>query len=71
MGSASKNRIACKPRIRVMLGKEIALGPGKIDLLDAIERAGSISGAARDLGLSYKRAWDLVDMMNRCFKNRK
>ena len=51
-----------------MRGKEIALGPGKVDLLEAIEREGSISAAARDLGLSYKRAWDLVDMMNGCFK---
>lgn len=51
-----------------MTGKEIALGPGKVDLLEAIDRAGSISGAARDLGLSYRRAWDLVDTMNRCFR---
>lgn len=60
--------MTCKPRFRVMRGKEIALGPGKIDLLEAIDRIGSISGAARDLGLSYKRAWDLVDIMNHCFK---
>lgn len=44
------------------------MGPGKADLLEAIERAGSISGAAREMGMSYKRAWDLVDTMNRCFK---
>ena len=66
--NSSKNRITFKPRFRVMRGKEIALGPGKIDLLEAIRRASSISGAARDLGLSYKRAWDLVDIMNRSFK---
>ena len=51
-----------------MNGKDIALGPGKVDLLEAIGRAGSISGAARELGLSYRRAWDLVDTMNRCFR---
>ncbi len=51
-----------------MAGKSIALGPGKVDLLEAIERAGSISAGARELGLSYRRAWDLVDTMNHCFK---
>lgn len=45
------------------------MGPGKADLLEAIERAGSISAAAREMGMSYKRAWDLVDTMNRCFKH--
>lgn len=50
-------------------GVASAMGPGKADLLDAIERTGSISGAARDMGMSYKRAWDLVDTMNRCFKH--
>ena len=43
------------------------MGPGKADLLDAIVRAGSISGAARLMGMSYRRAWMLVDTMNRCF----
>jgi len=51
-----------------MSGKQIALGPGKVDLLEAIEHTGSISAAARELGLSYRRAWDLVDTMNQCFK---
>lgn len=44
------------------------MGPGKADLLEAIERSGSISAAAREMGMSYKRAWDLVDTMNRSFK---
>jgi molybdate transport system regulatory protein len=48
--------------------EEIAVGPGKIDLLEAIGRTGSISAAARDLGLSYRRAWGMVDTMNRCFR---
>lgn len=51
-----------------MRGKEIALGPGKIDLLEAIRKTGSISSAAREMGLSYRRAWEMVDVMNRCFK---
>ncbi len=40
------------------------IGPGKIALLEAIEREGSISAAGRALGMSYKRAWDLVDALN-------
>jgi molybdate transport system regulatory protein len=51
-----------------MAGKDIALGPGKIDLLEAIDRTGSISAGARALGLSYRRGWDLVATMNQCFK---
>jgi len=51
-----------------MAGDDIALGPGKIDLLEAIGRMGSISQAAREIKLSYKRAWDMVDTMNHCFK---
>ncbi len=43
------------------------MGPGKADLLDAIRAQGSISGAARQLGMSYRRAWMLVDVMNRCW----
>ena len=42
--------------------------PGKIDLLEAIAATGSITAAARRLGMSYRRAWLLVDTMNRCFK---
>ncbi|WPB86049.1 winged helix-turn-helix domain-containing protein [Sediminicoccus rosea] len=41
------------------------IGPGKINLLEAIEREGSISAAGRALGMSYKRAWDLVDALNK------
>jgi len=41
------------------------LGPGKIALLEAIGREGSISAAGRALGMSYKRAWELVDQVNR------
>ena len=41
------------------------IGPGKIALLEAIDREGSISAAGRALGMSYRRAWDLVDTLNR------
>lgn len=57
-----------KPKLRILLGAEIAIGPGKADLLDAVARTGSISAAAREMGMSYRRAWLLVDTMNRCFK---
>ena len=41
------------------------IGPGKIALLETIDREGSISAAGRALGMSYKRAWDLVDALNK------
>lgn len=67
--SAKTESQKCRPRFRITVQGEIALGPGKIDLLEAIDSAGSISAAAREQGLSYKRAWDMVAIMNQCFKN--
>jgi molybdate transport system regulatory protein len=58
----------CRSRYRIMSGDLIALGPGKVDLLESINQEGSISQAARQSHLSYRRAWDMVDTMNRCFK---
>jgi molybdate transport system regulatory protein len=55
-------------KIHLPHGGISAFGPGKADLLEAIQRTGSISAAARDMGMSYKRAWDLVDTMNRSFR---
>jgi len=57
-----------RPAIRVLLGEEIAMGPGKAELLQQIRQTGSISAAAREMEMSYRRAWMLVDTMNRCFK---
>jgi molybdate transport system regulatory protein len=54
-------------RIGIPHGGCYAMGPGKADLLEAIQEAGSISAAGRKLGMSYRRAWLLVDEMNRCF----
>src|SRR5262249_8501891 len=45
-----------------------SIGPGKISLLEAIRDTGSISQAGRQLGMSYRRAWLLVDDMNHCFR---
>ena len=43
------------------------MGPGKADLLDAIDETGSISAAAKQMKMSYRRAWELVDVMNKSF----
>lgn len=51
-------------RIRLVLRPDVAIGPGKADLLEYIEETGSISAAGRRMGMSYKRAWRLVDAMN-------
>jgi molybdate transport system regulatory protein len=57
-----------KLKAQIMCADEIAMGPGKADLLEAIEREGSISAAGRSLGMSYRRSWMLVDTMNRCWR---
>ncbi len=57
-----------KLKIQLYCGTEIAMGPGKADLLAAIATTGSISAAARSMEMSYRRAWLLVDMMNRCWR---
>jgi molybdate transport system regulatory protein len=54
--------------VRVDFGSDRAIGPGKIRLLETIRDTGSISRAGRQLGMSYRRAWLLVDDMNRCFR---
>ncbi|WP_298398271.1 LysR family transcriptional regulator [Sphingobium sp.] len=56
-----------KIKIQIYCGDQIAMGPGKADLLDAIASEGSISAAGRKLGMSYRRCWLLVDVMNRCW----
>jgi molybdate transport system regulatory protein len=68
--AAPRPALTPKPRLRILLGAVIAIGPGKADLLEAIDRCGSISGAARELGMSYRRAWQLADVMNRSFRER-
>ena len=56
-----------RPRLRVEAAGEIALGPGKADLLDALAATGSIRAAAQSLDMSYARAWQLVRTMNGSF----
>ena len=57
-----------EPRIRILLGSSIAIGPGKAALLEAIGETGSIAAAGRRMGMSYRRAWVLVKTMNACFR---
>ena len=59
-----------KLKAQLLCGEEGAMGPGKADLLEAIDRDGSISAAGRALGMSYRRTWLLVDQMNRCWRDR-
>jgi molybdate transport system regulatory protein len=51
--------------VRIDLDTEGRIGPGKIQLLENIHACGSISAAGRAMDMSYKRAWDLVDEINR------
>lgn len=57
-----------RPRFRIECGGETALGPGKADLLEEIDRAGSLSAGAAAMDMSYMRAWTLVRTMNTCFR---
>ena len=57
-----------KLRLRLLYGDDIAIGPGKATLLEKIEETGSIAAAGRRMGMTYRRAWLLVDTMNRCFR---
>jgi len=52
---------------RIDLDTGARIGPGKIALLERVAEAGSISAAARAMGMSYRRAWELIDDLNRCF----
>jgi molybdate transport system regulatory protein len=56
-------------RLRLLFGEQAMLGPGKADLLQAIAATGSIAAAGRQMGMSYKRAWSLVEQMNAAFKD--
>ena len=57
-----------KFRIRVTFAPDAFIGPGKAELLERIDRTGSIAAAGREMGMSYKRAWQLVETMNGMFR---
>ena len=57
-------------RFRVDFGRDGSIGPGKIALLEHIGSGGSLSQAARELGMSYRRAWQLLASLNSSFDER-
>jgi molybdate transport system regulatory protein len=61
-------RFRLRPRLRVLCGEEVELGPGKAELLEAIAKTGELRRAASRLGMSYMRAWKLVQTMNNAFR---
>jgi len=55
--------------LRIEIGAVVRLGPGKVRLLELIAQLGSISAAGRAMGMSYRRAWLLIDTLNRAFRH--
>lgn len=55
--------------LRVVLGGDVVMGPGKAELLEGIAETGSIAAAGRRMGMSYRRAWTLVEEMNGLFRS--
>jgi molybdate transport system regulatory protein len=55
-------------RIRIIFGNDEMIGPGKAELLERIDRCGSIAAAGREMGMSYKRAWMLIETLNAMFR---
>lgn len=56
-------------RIRIVFGDAEMMGPGKAELLERIDRTGSIAAAGREMGMSYKRAWELIGTLNAMFQS--
>jgi len=57
-----------KLTLRVDFGSDEAVGPGKVELLELVDALGSIAAAGRAMGMSYRRAWELIDSINTCFR---
>ena len=70
IASRTQTRRKGMPRLTMRIDFDAgrAVGPGKIRLLEMIDMHGSISEAGRQMGMSYRRAWLLVDSLNRCFR---
>ena len=60
-------KVSPRLRLRIVFGPQAMLGPGRADLLELIAQTGSISAAGRGMGMSYKRAWQLVETLNAIF----
>jgi len=68
MPDSERAKIALRPRIRILHGSEIVMGPGKAELLAHVAETESLSEAARRMKMSYMKAWLLVQVMNRSYK---
>jgi len=68
MESAPRHPLEPRLRIRIVFGENEMIGPGKADLLEGIDRCGSIAAAGREMGMSYKRAWELIGTLNAMFR---
>lgn len=55
-------------RVRIRFDGDHSLGPGKVQLLEGVVEHGSISAAARAMGMAYRHAWELIDDLNQCFR---
>ncbi|MDO9527384.1 MAG: LysR family transcriptional regulator [Gemmobacter sp.] len=55
-------------RIRIIFGEAEMMGPGKAELLERIDSTGSLAAAGREMGMSYKRAWELIGTLNMMFQ---
>lgn len=67
-GRPAAARPVARFRLRISAGETVAIGPGKIALLEAIGETGSLTAAAKRLDMSYRRAWLLLDDLNRSLK---
>ena len=56
--------------LRILGGRAPTMGPGKAELIERIAASGSISAAARAMGMSYRRAWQLVEALNKDYRER-
>ncbi len=54
--------------MRIVFGRDEMIGPGKAELIERIDRCGSIAAAGREMGMSYKRAWELIGALNTMFR---
>ncbi len=63
-----KDGPAVRFRMRITSGDTVSVGPGKIELLEAIRESRSITAAAKSIGMSYRRAWILIDELNGSLK---
>lgn len=60
----SLDPITFQATLRIFIGEDKFLGPGKVELLEFIQETGSISQAAKKMGMSYKKAWDMIQALN-------